>query len=55
MEAEPARPLTVLQVVRSDGFAGVERYICEVANELAGPPGGGHRGRSGPDGCRADA
>jgi glycosyltransferase involved in cell wall biosynthesis len=40
MEAEPARPLTVLQVVRSDGFAGVERYICEVANELAGR---GHR------------
>ena len=32
----PARPLTVVQVVRSDGFAGVERYICQVSNALAG-------------------
>jgi glycosyltransferase involved in cell wall biosynthesis len=34
----PARPaqLSVVQVVRSDAFAGVERYICQVANELVG-------------------
>jgi glycosyltransferase involved in cell wall biosynthesis len=33
---EPPRPapLSVVQVVRSDAFAGVERYICQVANEL---------------------
>jgi glycosyltransferase involved in cell wall biosynthesis len=28
------RPLSVIQLVRSDGFAGVERYICQVANAL---------------------
>jgi glycosyltransferase involved in cell wall biosynthesis len=27
-------PLSVVQVVRSDAFAGVERYICQVANQL---------------------
>jgi glycosyltransferase involved in cell wall biosynthesis len=34
----PAHPehLSVVQVVRSDAFAGVERYICQVANELVG-------------------
>ncbi len=26
--------LRIVQVVRSDGFAGVERYICQVTNEL---------------------
>lgn len=31
--AEPRR-LSVVQVVRSDAFAGVERYICQVANGL---------------------
>ena len=33
---DPAHPthLSVVQVVRSDAFAGVERYICQVANEL---------------------
>jgi len=36
-EAAPqgaGRPLSVIQMVRSDGFAGVERYICQVANAL---------------------
>ena len=33
-------PLTVAQVVRSDGFAGVERYICQLSNGLAAR---GHR------------
>jgi len=28
--------LRIVQVVRSDGFAGVERYICQVTNELVG-------------------
>ena len=32
--SEPA-PLSVVQVVRSDAFAGVERYICQVAKGLA--------------------
>lgn len=32
----------IVHVVRSDGFAGVERYICSVANELSGR---GHRVR----------
>ena len=31
----PVRPLRVVQVVRSDAFAGVERYVCQVANGLA--------------------
>ena len=31
----PVGPLAILQVVRSDGFAGVERYICQVSNVLA--------------------
>jgi glycosyltransferase involved in cell wall biosynthesis len=30
----PRPPLSVVQVVRSDAFAGVERYICQVANGL---------------------
>jgi glycosyltransferase involved in cell wall biosynthesis len=29
-------PLTITHVVRSDAFAGVERYVCEVANGLSG-------------------
>ena len=28
------RNLSVVQVVRSDAFAGVERYLCQVANGL---------------------
>jgi glycosyltransferase involved in cell wall biosynthesis len=31
----PVGPLAIVQVVRSDGFAGVERYICQVSNVLA--------------------
>ena len=34
------RPLTVVHVVVTDGFAGVERYICQVAGALDGR---GHR------------
>jgi glycosyltransferase involved in cell wall biosynthesis len=30
-----SRRLSVVQVVRSDAFAGVERYICQVSNGLA--------------------
>ncbi len=33
-------PLAVVQVVRSDAFAGVERYICQVSNGLVAR---GHR------------
>ncbi len=29
-----SRPLTVVHVVVTDGFAGVERYVCQVAGEL---------------------
>ena len=29
------RPLSVVQVVRSNAFAGVERYMCQVSNGLA--------------------
>ena len=29
------RPLSVVQVVVTDGFAGVERYVCQVAGELS--------------------
>ncbi len=29
------RPLRIVQVVRSDAFAGVERYMCQVADLLA--------------------
>ncbi len=29
------RPLTVVHVVVTDAFAGVERYVCQVVNELA--------------------
>jgi glycosyltransferase involved in cell wall biosynthesis len=36
---DPA-PLSIVQVVRSDAFAGVERYICQVANGLVSR---GHR------------
>jgi glycosyltransferase involved in cell wall biosynthesis len=32
--ASTAPPVSVAQVVRSDGFAGVERYICQVSNGL---------------------
>jgi len=39
-EATDLARLSVIQAVRSDGFAGVERYICETANGLAGR---GHR------------
>ncbi len=45
-QPDPARgmtdptPLSVAQVVRSDAFAGVERYICQVANGLVAR---GHR------------
>ncbi len=31
----PGSPLSVVQVVRSDAFAGVERYMCQVSNGLA--------------------
>ncbi len=31
-----APPLSVTQVVVTDAFAGVERYVCRVADELAG-------------------
>ena len=43
-DPEPGQPharlpcpwhLSVVQVVRSDAFAGVERYMCQVANGLA--------------------
>ena len=33
------RNLSVVQVVRSDAFAGVERYMCQVANGLDLPGG----------------
>ncbi len=36
----PDRPLSVAHVVVTDAFAGVERYVCQVAGELAGR---GHR------------
>jgi glycosyltransferase involved in cell wall biosynthesis len=36
----PADLFSVVQVVRSDAFAGVERYMCQVANGLASR---GHR------------
>ena len=35
-----SRQLSVVQVVRSDAFAGVERYMCQVSNGLASR---GHR------------
>lgn len=38
--ASKAAPVSVAQVVRSDGFAGVERYICQVSNGLSAR---GHR------------
>jgi glycosyltransferase involved in cell wall biosynthesis len=31
---DPDRPLSVAHVVVTDGFAGVERYVCQVAEEL---------------------
>jgi glycosyltransferase involved in cell wall biosynthesis len=36
----PESPLSVVHVVVTDAFAGVERYLCEVSNELAAR---GHR------------
>jgi glycosyltransferase involved in cell wall biosynthesis len=33
--AHPERPLSVVQVVVTDNFAGVERYVCQVAGELS--------------------
>ena len=36
MSGDVERPVwSIVHVVRSDAFAGVERYICSVANELA--------------------
>ncbi len=32
----PPPRLSIVQLVRSDGFAGVERYICQVTNVLVG-------------------
>jgi glycosyltransferase involved in cell wall biosynthesis len=34
-EVASRRQLSVIQVVRSDAFAGVERYMCQVSNGLA--------------------
>ena len=31
---DPDRPLSVAHVVVTDAFAGVERYVCQVAEEL---------------------
>lgn len=31
---QPGRPLSVAHVVVTDGFAGAERYVCQVAREL---------------------
>jgi glycosyltransferase involved in cell wall biosynthesis len=39
-DGDPGRPagtsLSIIQTVRSDGFAGVERYICQVTNAMVG-------------------
>ena len=46
-------PLSVTHVVRSDSFAGVERYVCEVVNDLVAR---GHRARVvGGDAARMNA
>ena len=49
MTGGPDRPLSVVHVVVTDGFAGVERYVCQVAGELesARPPAPRHRRRPG--------
>ena len=40
MKSAGRQPLTVVHVVVTDAFAGVERYVCQVVNELAAR---GHR------------
>ncbi len=40
MTPGPESPLSVVHLVVTDAFAGVERYLCQVSNELAGR---GHR------------